>query len=154
MAVWIRLRQVPVDVFDHYHRSVHDNAEIDRPHRDQVCRFAPNHHHDERKQQGEGNRQCDNEGCSKITQECQENKSDQDHSLEQRMRHRVCRDIDEVRPVVIGHDAHAFGENPVVELVDLLTDAPQRRERLCALPKSVPRLPQRLAAGIDATNTN
>src|SRR5712691_9013273 len=26
--------------------------------------------------------------------------------------------------------------------------------RLCALPKSVPRLPQRLAADIDTTNTN
>src|ERR1700680_4597894 len=38
------LGQGPIDFFDHDHRRIHDQAEVDRAHGQEIRRFAAQHH--------------------------------------------------------------------------------------------------------------
>ncbi|MCG3162321.1 MAG: hypothetical protein JMDDDDMK_03568 [Acidobacteria bacterium] len=118
---------MPDDVFDHHDRSVHDDPEVNRAHRNQVGRIAANHHHDEREHQRERDREGHHQRGAQMTEERQQNERHQDHSLDQRVGDRVGGDSDQVGAVVIRDDFHLFRQRAVVQLFDLLVNAFERR---------------------------
>src|SRR5207244_3544032 len=83
--VTARFRVVAADVFYHHYRSVYDDAEIDRAHRDQVRRFAADYHENESEQQRERNRERYYKRCAQVPQKGQQYKSYQHHSLYESM---------------------------------------------------------------------
>ena len=61
------MAQVIEDALHHDQRRVHDDAEVDRPKRNQVRRLTEQHHHREGKEERQGDGQGDDHGGPEVT---------------------------------------------------------------------------------------
>ena len=115
------------DVFNQHDRAVHENAEIDRSHRDQVRRQPEPPEADERGQEREGDDRSHDQRAAQTPQEQPDDPRDEEGAEEQAVVDRFEREADERRPIVEWLDLHPRGEDMVVQLVDLRVDAVKNR---------------------------
>ena len=112
-------RQFAVNVFDHYHRAVDDDAEVDGADRKQIRRYVMRVKHDEGKQQRQWNGQRDNDGRAKADQEKDQNDQHQHHAAKQVVLNRIGRQIDQVAAVVIGMNLDVGRQNLAIQFLCL-----------------------------------
>ncbi len=114
------------EVLDEDHRTVHDDAEVNRAHREQVRAHAA--HAEIRKRGGQGER--DDRGYDQRStdreREGEEDERDQNRPLHQIVKHGMEGRIDEDRAVVKWRDPDPAGQEVGVQLVDAL--AKQRQD--------------------------
>ncbi len=149
--------QVAVDVLDHDDRRIDDDAEIDRPDRQQVGRLAADVQHGEGEQQGQRNVDRHDQGRPDVAQEHQQDRRHQGHADEQVLVDRLGREVDQVGAVVVRDDLHARRQVAgLVQLLDLGQHVLQRGQRFLplaqqddALDHVVLVVPDRSAVGVE-----
>ena len=103
-------------VLHQHHRAVHQDAEVDRPHRDQVGRQLERVQADESAQQRERNHRRDDQRARDAAEEQPRHRDHQQEAVQQVRVHGAQRVADEQRAVVERLDAHAARQDPVVQL--------------------------------------
>src|SRR5712692_11981233 len=119
---------MPKDVFDHDHGRVHDDAEVNRPHGEQIGRMAAQHHNDDAEEERHRDGGRDNDGAAKITQEEVLNAEDKEDAEHHVMEHCMGGDVNQIAAVIEGLNLHAGGQH--VRRVDLLDLRLNAREDL------------------------
>ena len=102
-----RAGEVAEDVLDHDHRGVDDQAEIDRADRQQVRRFAAQHHDVIAKHKRERDGRGDDDGAAQIAEEHPLHEEDQHDAEQHIVQHGVGRHLDQVAAVVDLFDTHS-----------------------------------------------
>src|SRR5215510_6964189 len=123
------------DVFDHYHRRVHDDAEINCANRQEIRRVAPRIHDQHTEEQRD--RYCcrHDDRTSQITEEDKLDDEDQDDPEHNVVYHGLSGDVDQVAPVIEGLDLDACRKQPgVVDLVNFRRDSLDYLDRVFATP--------------------
>src|ERR1700737_2618131 len=124
---------MPEDVLDHDHGRIDDDAEVDRPHRQQVRRVAPQHQHHDTEEQGKRDRRRHDERTPQVAEEHPLNGEDQEHPEDQVVEDRVGGDVDELAAIVVRHDLDTRGQDPpAIDALHLGLDAAQHVQRLLA----------------------
>ncbi len=121
------LGQVAKDVLHHDDRRVHDEAEVDRAHRQQVGRFAaPDHQRDgECERERDGRR--DDHRAAQVAEKCPLQEEDQHHAQQHVVQHGVRRQVDELAAVVDLLQPVARRQDAArIDVLDLLLDALDR----------------------------
>ena len=130
-----RLGEMAEDVFDHDHRRIDDQPEIDRANRQQIGGFAAQDHDDDRKGQREGYGCRDDHRAAERAQKHPLHDEDQDHAEDHVFEHGMRCHIDQVGAVIDLFDMDAGGQNVArIDLVDLGLDRFQRRQTGLAAP--------------------
>ena len=131
------LLEDPEEVLDDDDRRVDDDAEVDRPHRDQVRRDAGEVEEEERAEKRErDDRRHDERGAG--VPDAEEGDEDEEDEADP-FRHVPAdgreRPLDERRPVVVRDDPDARRKARPVDLVDLLPHLFENGERVLAFPE-------------------
>ncbi len=121
------------DVLDHDHGAIDHHSEVERAEREQVGRDLGQVQEDGGDQQRERNRERHRERGAHVAEEEQQQDGHQDHPLGQVVQNRVRRVAQQVRPVEHVDDLHAGRQDLLVELLDLVVQAHQRRRGVGAL---------------------
>jgi len=93
-----------------HHRPVDDDAEVHRPQGDKIGRHPLDVHHDESGEQGQGNDQGHHGSSKPGAQENDQNTDHQTSTHHQVFAHRVHRVINQLGPVIDGHQLHPRGQ--------------------------------------------
>ena len=120
--------ELAVDVLDHDDGRVDDDAEVDRPDRQQVGGFAARVQHGEREQKCQRNVDGHDDGAADVAEEHQQDHGHEHHAHDQVFLDGVRRDVDQFGAVVIRFDLHARQQPArigLVEFLDLLFDGGQ-----------------------------
>src|SRR5208283_2144871 len=118
------LCQVPIDIFDHQHRGIDDQPEVDGADRQQVGRLATRYHEADSKRKRERYGSADDDGCAHVAQESPLHQEDQRDSEQHVVQHRMGRNVDEFAAIVNLLDADTRGKDARgIDLVDLGFDA-------------------------------
>ncbi len=129
--------QVAVDVLDHHDRGIDDDAEIDRPDRQQVRRLAAQEKHREGEQECQGDVDGDDDRGLDIVHEHEQDRDDERDAQAQVLGHGLGGEVEQVGAVVVGLDFRP-GQQPagcgVVDLRDLGLDVFQGGHRIRVLP--------------------
>ena len=128
--------QVAVDVLDHDDRTVHDNAEVHGADRQQIGRLAAGVQHRKGEQQRQRNVQGHDQRRTHVRQKHEQNGDDQQNADEQVLLDGLGRDGHQLGAVVVRLDLDAgqhFTTGRVVQLLNLLADVLQRRQRMLVL---------------------
>ncbi len=96
--------QVAVDVLDHHDRGIDDDAEIDRPDRQQVRRLAAQEKHREGEQECQGDVDGDNDRGPDIVHEHEQDRDDERDAEAQVLGHGLGGEVEQVGAVVVGLD--------------------------------------------------
>ena len=107
-------------VLDQDHRAVHDDAEIDRAHREQVGRHAARIQIQERGEKRQGDHRGDDEGGLHREHEHEQHEDDQEGSLEEIVEHGAQGGLDELGPIVEGPDTGPLRQDAIVDVTDPL----------------------------------
>ena len=107
-------------MLDHHHRAVDHEADRYREpaERHQVRRQAVAVHHDEGEERRQHQRRDDDQARAHVAEEQEQHHDHQDHALDQHLRDRPERLVDELGAVVVGHDPQPARQHAAV--VDLL----------------------------------
>ena len=124
------LGQVTIRVLDEDDRAVEEDAEVDRPQREEVRRDARVIQTDERRKERQRHRDRDGEGSAECAQKEPQNERHERGTLEHVVRNGRERRVDQARAVVERRDGHPFGEDVVVDSVDVLVDAVEHVARV------------------------
>ena len=111
--------QVTHDVFDEHDRTVHDQAEVERPEAEQTAGDGEPPHAAEREQHRQRDRQRDDQPRPQVAEEQEQDGDDEQPALEQVAPHGVDDPVHQVRPRVDGLDVDA-GRQVLPGLVELL----------------------------------
>ncbi len=111
-----------MDILHHHHRGIDQDAEIDRPDRQQIGRGVLQIETDEREQQRQRDGRRDDQPGAEIVEEEHQYHDDQQHAAQQIARHRVHRHVDQVAAVVERHDLDVLGQDVIVEFLRLRLD--------------------------------
>ena len=108
------------DVLHHDDGGIHHQPEVDGAHRQQIGRFASDHHEPDgegqRKRDGHG----DDDGAAHVAEECPLQQENQHYSLHHVVQHGVGGEVDEIAAVVDPLDAHARRQYAAgIDLLDL-----------------------------------
>src|SRR5262249_40003221 len=122
------------DGLDDDDRTVHDDAEIDGPDREEIRRLTLRVQDGDRVEEGEWDDDGDDAGTRQVAEENEEDGDDQADADEQVVEHVFGRDVDEVRPLVEAPQPHASGEQLLaLDLLHLGGDRLGGREGLLSL---------------------
>src|SRR6202007_1346017 len=106
--------EISEDVLDQDHGRIYDDAEIDRPNRQQVRAFTPNDEQNRGEEQRERYVQTYNDSAAEIPQENPLDQENQDESEDEVVQDRLGRHRDQRRPVVKRNDLHSRRQASVV----------------------------------------
>ena len=128
LRVGRRRAQVPVHVLDDDDRAVDDHADGDgQPAQGhQVGADAQARHAEQREEHGEGDGENRDQAGPQPAQGEQEHQDHQDHAQQQGVADGADGGLDQAALLVVGHDAHALGQD-AVDLVQLPLDAGDHR---------------------------
>src|SRR3954447_6446166 len=115
------VRQPADAILDDDHRTVDDQAEIDRPQAHQAARDAPVEHQVAGEEHREGDRRRDDQPGPQVAKQDQEHGDDQHASLDEIAGHGADRLLNQGASVVVGVDDHPFGQG-LLDLADLVLD--------------------------------
>ena len=123
------LGQMPVYVLHHDDRGIDHQAEIDRADRQQIRRFAAQHHEPDGEGQGERYGHGHDDGAADIAEKCPLQEKNQHYARDHVVQHGAGRDVNQIAAVVDTLDADAGRQDPAaVDLVHLRFDALDRRD--------------------------
>ncbi len=119
----VRLK-VAVDILHHNHRGIDDDAEVDRPERQQVRVLTLQNKDNDRKEQCERDVRADDDGAAQIAEEYPLNEKDQQTTENEIMQDRMRGYSDQRTAIVVGDDFDARRQTSIaVELFDLCLNA-------------------------------
>ncbi len=129
--------QVAVDVLDHHDGGIDDDAEVDRPDRQQVRRLAAEVEHREGEQECQGDVDGDDDRGLDVVHEHEQDRDDERDAEAQVLGHGLGGEVEQFGAVVVGLDLRP-GQQPagcgVVDLRDLGLDVGQGGHRIRVLP--------------------
>ena len=124
LPVLRRRLEIPIDVLDHDHRGIDDDAEIDGADRKQIGVLAAQHQDDDAEEQRERDVGADDDGAAQIAEKDPLNEENQHAAENQIMQHRAGGDVDQLSAIVERHQPDAGRQAAVaVDLGDLGADA-------------------------------
>ena len=118
-------------VLDDHHRSVDDDAEVQRPEAHQVGAHLVMHHASEGEQHRQGNHRRRDDGRADIAQEQEQDHDHQDRAFQQILLHRGDGLVHQHSAVVDRHRMHALGQ-AAVDLHHLLVHGLRNRTAVLA----------------------
>src|SRR5579872_3685507 len=124
--------QFAIDVFDHHHCAVDDNAKINRTDGKQISRNVVRMEDDESKQQREWNGESNNDGSAKAHQEENQHHQDKHHAAKQVRFHRVGGQRYQFAAVIVRMNLDVRRQNLPVQFLSFCFHALENV--LCLLP--------------------
>ena len=96
------------DVFDHYHRSVDDHAEVERAQRKQIGGNVTQVEQNRGEQKGEGNGDGDDQRAAYVAEKQKQNQRHQQHAVGQIAQDRVSGVVHQFAAVEVRNKLHAL----------------------------------------------
>ena len=125
-------RQFAVDVLDHHHGAVDDDAEIDGANGKQIGGNVVGVQHDEGKQQRQRNGERDNDGGAEADQKEDQHDQHQHHAAKQIGFNRVRGQVHQFAAIVKGNDLDVWRQDAAIQFFGLGLDSLQDILRLPA----------------------
>src|SRR5262249_7387647 len=109
----------------HHDGWVNDDAKIDGAERQEVCWDLEDIHKNEGRHHGERNRDGDDQGAARTSEENDQDNENEGNSPQNGMRDLAGCSVDAVRAIVIGHGPDVLRRQAFVELSDFSMPAKQ-----------------------------
>jgi len=117
----LRMGQTAQGVFDDHHRTVDDDAEVQRAETHQVGADLVAEHAGEGEQHRQRNHHCGNQRGADVAEEQEQNRDHQNRAFDEVLFHRGDGLVDQVRAVVHRHGDHALRQG-FIDLFELAGD--------------------------------